>query len=199
MARSHLNTESGSVIDFVQDGENRFRLGRDYPSDYISLVRTATGTLQASLRTGFMKEFKLIRGVFRLTRVTDRNGNTVRLIYDGGFLAKMQNTNHWITITRDKKGRFVLAQDDQGRKVRYGYDDKGRLAATDDLAGKCVESGQSDKFRASRFMSGCGRCSLQPLHSFDKVADSVGRSIRPREQQLSRDSRTSHSVWHSWK
>src|SRR5438094_3113777 len=82
MGKVHLTTESGSVIDFVPDGENNFRFERDYPSDDISLVRTAPDTLQASLRTGFIKEYKLIRGEFRLTRVTNRNGNVLLLIYE---------------------------------------------------------------------------------------------------------------------
>jgi YD repeat-containing protein len=130
-----LTTESGSVIDFVRGGENSFRLERDFPSDYLGLIRTALDTLQVSLRTGFVKTYTLIRGEFRLTRATDRNGNTLRLTYQDGLLAGMQNASHMIALIRNKKGRIVAAQDDQSRRVSYVYDEKGLLAEADDLGG----------------------------------------------------------------
>jgi YD repeat-containing protein len=145
MGKLHLTTESGSVIDFVRDGENNFRLERDYPSDYLDLFKTAPDMLQASLRTGFVKEYKLIRGEFRPTRVTDRNGNVLLLIYENGLLAKMQNANHWIALTRGKKGHVVLAQDDLGRKVSYAYDEKGRLTEADDLGGNAWKYSYGDE------------------------------------------------------
>ena len=97
--------------------------------------------------SGFIKEYKLIRGEFRLTRVTNRNGNVLLLIYENGFLAKMQNANHWITLTRGKKGHILLAQDDQARKVSYAYDEKGRLIEADDLGGNAWKYSYGDDRR----------------------------------------------------
>jgi YD repeat-containing protein len=130
-----LTTESGSVVDFVTSDRKTFQLEKDYPSDYSSLIKTAPDTFQASLRTGFQQEFKLIGDVFRLTKVTDRHGNELRLIYKKSELSKIANANHWIEFSRDERGRLVLARDDQQRKISYLYDHKGRLIETDDLGG----------------------------------------------------------------
>ncbi len=168
----HLTTESGSVIGFVRNGDNNFRLERDYPSDYMGLAKTAPGTLQASLRTGFVKEFKLIRGKFRLTKVIDRNGNELRLIYENGLLAKMQDANHWIALTRDKSGHVVLGQDDSGRKVSYAYDGKGRLTEADDLGGHAWNYSYAD---GGKLMTATDP--LQRLN-FAVVFDGAGRVAR---------------------
>src|SRR5258708_23130343 len=72
---------------------------------------------------------------FRLVKVTDRNGNEIRLEYDKGWLSRIENANHFIAFTRNDKGRITLAQDDQDRKVQYLYDEKGRLVEVDDLGG----------------------------------------------------------------
>src|SRR5215469_6084774 len=133
--KADLTTESGSVISFVRSAEASFRLEKDYPSDYLTLAKTAPDTLQATLRTGLLKEYKLIGQEFRLTKVADKNGNEVRLIYRNGLLVRIENANHWIAFTRNKGGRISFAQDDQDRKVSYAYDGQGRLIETTDLGG----------------------------------------------------------------
>ena len=134
--KAHLLTESGSLINFVTTDGKTFVLEKDYPSDYSSLILAAPDTFQVTLRTGFQKEFKLIAGEFRLTKVTDRNGNSIRLTYQGSLLVRMENANHWIALTPDKSGHIALVEDDQQRKVGYSYDGDGRLAEVDDLGGQ---------------------------------------------------------------
>jgi YD repeat-containing protein len=133
--KAHLFTENGSTIDFVKVGESGFALEKDYPSDYLDLRLLDPTTLQAKLRTGFTKQFQLIGGAFRLVKVTDRNGNEVRLSYSNGLLNKIENANHSITILRNSKGRIISAQDDQNRSVQFAYDAQGRLIEVDDLGG----------------------------------------------------------------
>ncbi|MCU1255417.1 MAG: sugar-binding protein [Candidatus Angelobacter sp.] len=94
-----------------------------------------TNTVETKLRTGFTKQFQLIGGAFRLVKVTDRNGNEVRLSYSNGLLDKVENANHSITILRNAKGRILSAQDDQNRSVQFAYDAQGRLIKVDDLGG----------------------------------------------------------------
>jgi YD repeat-containing protein len=130
-----LLNESGSVIEFIKAGDDTFALAKDRPSDYLELRRTSEITLQLKLRTGFTKEFTAIGDRFVLTKVTDRNGNTVHLTYTDRKLSKIENANHFIEIKRDQQGRITSVQDDQGRKVSYQYDAKGRLIETDDLGG----------------------------------------------------------------
>lgn len=134
--KAHLLTESDSVIDFVTNDGKTFQLEKDYPSDYTTLVMTAPDTFQAALRTGFHKEFTFIAGEFRLTKVVDRNGNALRLSYQGSTLSRLENANHWIALTADKTGHIVSAKDDQQRTVSYAYDGQGRLTEVDDLGGQ---------------------------------------------------------------
>ena len=146
-AKAHLFREDGSIIDFVKSSDTAFRLEKDYPSDYSTLIMNSPDTITASLRTGFVKEFKLIGDSFRLVKVTDRNGNEVRLSYDKGLLSKLENSNHFVQLTRNGKGRVVAAQDDQGRSVRYVYNDKAQLIEVDDLGGKAWQYAYTDEGR----------------------------------------------------
>jgi len=133
--RAHLFTENGSTIDFAKIDEASFGLEKDYPSDYIDLRLVDSTTLLAKLRTGFTKQFQLIGDSFRLVKVTDRNGNEVKLSYSNSLLNKIENANHSITILRTAKGRILSAQDDQSRNVQFAYDAQGRLIEVDDLGG----------------------------------------------------------------
>lgn len=133
--KAHLLTENGSMIDFVElDGSN-FELEKDYPSDYLELRFVDSNTLQAKLRTGFIKQFQLVGNAFRLVKVIDRNGNELKLSYSNGLLNKMENDNHSITLIRTSKGRILSAQDDQNRRIEFAYDAQGRLIEADDLGG----------------------------------------------------------------
>jgi YD repeat-containing protein len=134
-SKAHLLTENGSTIDFVKVDESAFTLEKEYPSDYMDLRLVDASTLETKLRTGFTKQFQLIGDAFRLVKVTDRNGNEVRLSYNNGLLNKIENANHSITILRNAKGRILSAQDDQNRSVQFAYDAQGRLIEVDDLGG----------------------------------------------------------------
>jgi YD repeat-containing protein len=134
-SKAHLLSENGSTIDFVKVDKTSFSLEKDYPSDYIDLRLVDSTTLQAKLRTGTTKQFELIGDAFRLVKVTDRNGNEVRLSYSNGLLNKIENENHSITVLRNAKGRILFAQDDQNRKVQFASDAQGRLIEVDDLGG----------------------------------------------------------------
>jgi YD repeat-containing protein len=133
--KAHLLSENGSTIDFAKVDEASFALAKDYPSDYVGLRLLDANTIQAKLRTGFTKQFQLIGDSFRLVKVTDRNGNEVKLSYSNGLLNKIENANHSITILRNAKGRILSAQDDQNRKVQFALDAQGRLIEVDDLGG----------------------------------------------------------------
>jgi YD repeat-containing protein len=164
-----LSSESGSVLDFAEAGNNTFVLSKDRPSDYSLLRRTAPDTLQAVLRTGLVKEYKLIAGLYRLARVADRNGNEVRLGYKNGVLSRLENANHFIDLTRNDQGRIVLAQDDLGRQVRYSYDPKGRLAQVQDVGGASWRYGYREDGRLA--------AATDPMQrpNFGVVYDGAGR------------------------
>ncbi len=150
--KAHLFTENGSTIDFVKIGETTFGLEREYPSDYLELRLVDATTLEAKLRTGFSKQFQLLGDAFRLVKVTDRNGNEVKLSYSNGLLNKIENANHSITVIRNAKGRILSAQDDQSRKVQFAYDAQGRLIEVDDLGGNAwtYSYNADDKLKAAK-------------------------------------------------
>lgn len=133
--KAHLFSESGSEIVFIQQAGAMFRLEKDRPSDYSALQLTSPTVLIATLRTGFTKEFSLIGKEFKLTRVRDRNGNELRLLYQGGLLSKIENEHHGVIFSRTKTGRVYLVQDDTGRQVGYKYDNYSRLVEADDRGG----------------------------------------------------------------
>ena len=145
--KAHLFREDGSIIDFVKSSDTVFQLEKDYPSDYSTLIMSGPDTITTSLRTGLVKEFKLIGDSFRLAKVTDRNGNEAKLSYENGLLAKIQNANHFIQLTRNAQGRVIAAQDDLGRSVHYVYNDKAQLIEADDLGGKAWQYGYTDDGR----------------------------------------------------
>jgi len=169
---ARLSCETGSVIDFAEAGNNAFALRKDRPSDYSLLRRTAADTLQTTLRTGFVKEYKLIGNLYRLTRVVDRNGNEVRLSYRNGALSRIENAGHFVELTRNNQGYIISAQDDLGRQVRFSYDSKGRLIESQDLGGAPWRYGYGDDGRLS--------AALDPLQglNFGVVYDGAGRVRR---------------------
>lgn len=170
--KAQLITESGDVISFVRNHGNNFQLENDYPSDYLSLVKTAPDKFRATLRTGFAKEFQRIEHDFRLTKVTDRNGNEVRLFYSNGLLSRMENANHWITVTRNMQGRIVSMQDDRERQVSYAYDDRGNLTEATDLGGHVWQYEYTE--------SGALKTAIDPLKrlNFAVVYDDSGQVSR---------------------
>jgi YD repeat-containing protein len=151
-SKAHLLTENGSIIDFVKLDEASFGLEKDYPSDYLDLRLVDATTLQANLLTGFTKQFQLIGDAFRLVKVTDRNGNEVRLSYSKGLLNKIENANHSISILRNARGRILSAQDDQDRKIQFAFDAQGRLVEVDDLGGNAWTYSYNDdgKLKAAK-------------------------------------------------
>ncbi|MGH9509297.1 MAG: DUF6531 domain-containing protein [Terriglobales bacterium] len=121
-----LLNETGAAIRFAESG-NEFLLSPDFPSDHVSLSRSASGALVSHMRTGQTREYESLGGLYRLVRVTDRNGNQVRLIYSGGVLARIENAGHYLEFTRNAAGRVTQIRDDQNRRTSYAYDDKGLL------------------------------------------------------------------------
>jgi YD repeat-containing protein len=172
---ARLLSESGSVIEFTQAGDDTFALAKDRPSDYLELRRTSETTLQLKLRTGFTKEFTAIGDRFVLTKVSDRNGNTVHLTYTDRKLSKIENANHFIEIKRDQQGRITSVQDDQGRKVSYQYDAKGRLIETDDLGGAAWLYSYTDDNKL--------KTAIDPMKrlNFEVAYDDAGRVRRLRQ------------------
>jgi len=75
--------------------------------------------------------------VYRLTSVTDRNGNALTLTYDGnGRLTQLTDaSNRQVTFTIDGNGRCAGFTTIDGHTASFAYDGAGNLTQTTDLAG----------------------------------------------------------------
>ncbi len=151
---------SGETFLYVDESASHWRLRAEegelhldppLPSDLESFRVLRKGRLRLQLKGGLTKTFRLQEGIYLLTRVEDRNGNAVRLIYREGLLARMEGGNgRFIELERDAGGRVIRAGDDQGRSVSYGYDGLGRLEKAHDLAGNAWSYVYDDRSRLSR-------------------------------------------------
>lgn len=153
---TRLFTESGAVIEFVAAGD-RFIRAKDFPSDYGEILRNAQGALVLAMRNGWTKEFSPTGDVYRLTRVSDKNGNEVLLRYADGLLSRLENGVHSVDFVRDRQGRIVEARDDLDRVVRYGYDADGLLSSVTDLGGHAWSYAYRDNSRLHEAVDPAGR------------------------------------------
>ncbi len=136
------------------------------------LEAAGEGRLRAELESGWIKEYARIEGLHRLTRVEDRFGNAVGLIYEQGRLARLQGANgRFVALERDEQGRVSAAVDDQGRRVSYRYDERGRLAESIDLGGLSWSYGYDEGDRLSRALDPEGRAGFQAVY------DEQGRAM----------------------
>ena len=124
--------ESASELRFVPDGDG-FRLSPSGPQDVVALTPAEDG-LRLELRDGMVKGFRRLGERYRLTRVEDRNGNSVELGYVDGRLAELrgQNGRH-VRLQRDAAGRIASISDDQGRQIFYRYGAGGHLETVLDM------------------------------------------------------------------
>jgi YD repeat-containing protein len=169
---AHLFTENGSVFDSAETDSGNFALAKNRPSDYLQLHKPDPATIEARLRTGFVKEYKLLGNRYRLTKVTDRNGNEVHLIYKNGNLSRIENAQHFIELMRSDDERITAAQDDQNRQVHFRYDPQGRLIEADDLGNAPWRYSYTEKDRL--------RAALDPMQrlNFEVSYDDAGRVRR---------------------
>lgn len=178
---------------FVQKGRGFF-LVRPELTDIMSLSFSDNDKLRLVLNTGFVKEYSsgtpsvrsaaavAERGLpkdtaagsrtFRLTRVTDRNGNTVSLRYERGRLAGLLGGNgRRIDIDRDPRGRVVAIRDDQGRSAFYRYSQEGLLSQVIDLGGNTWTYAYDESKRLTEAVDPTGQ------KNFNVVYDDRGRVI----------------------
>jgi len=72
----------------------------------------------------------------RLTAISERNGNTIRLSYTGGNLTTITDTiSRSIQLTYDPAGRLITLSDSLGRVLQYGYNSAGDLTHFADARG----------------------------------------------------------------
>ena len=78
----------------------------------------------------------------QLTSIVDKNGNTLRLIYNGANLEAIDDTvGREITFTYDANNCLTEIDDPIRRAVRFGYDGNTNLTSVTDLRGGVTQFG----------------------------------------------------------
>jgi RHS repeat-associated protein len=76
----------------------------------------------------------------RLSRIDDKNGNSLTLVYAGAYLIEIQDTaGRSIRLDHDAFGRITLITDPIGRTVQYTYDGAGNLISAADPNGNLTQ------------------------------------------------------------
>lgn len=115
----------GRTVDFAAEG------GAYIPDDtrvYDTLSADGGGYL---LKRKDLTEYRFDADG-RLTQITDRNGNTVSLSYDGDKLSRVENlAGRLVTFTYNGEGQVTGIDAPEGRHLSFAYTDKLLTAITD--------------------------------------------------------------------
>lgn len=127
--------ESGSVEQLIKTTADGFSPEHPTISDVLSAKQTGN-RLKVSMRGGWEKTFKGDDGKLKLTKVTDRNGNSLRLSYDDDeALARIRGDNgRFLDVLRNDEGLISVIIDDQQRRVSFQYE-SGQLVSVIDMGG----------------------------------------------------------------
>ncbi|MFM0472616.1 DUF6531 domain-containing protein [Paraburkholderia strydomiana] len=124
------------------------------PGKYFRATITGSGTKLLTLRDGRTMQFTMIGGVHRLTRLQDRNGNTVTITRDSktGAVTKLTSPNGRslaFTSVTGTRGTPLVSRvtDALNRQVSYQYDGQDRLIQITDAAGGLWKYSWDDKSR----------------------------------------------------
>jgi RHS repeat-associated protein len=102
---------------------------------YLTMAKLSDGTYTITQKDGTVYTFQSIAGkvndVARLTKITDRNNNTLSLSYTGNNITSITDNlaaNRVINFGYDGSNRLSQITDWSGRIFKYTYDANGNLA-----------------------------------------------------------------------
>ncbi|MFM0045469.1 RHS repeat-associated core domain-containing protein [Paraburkholderia sediminicola] len=157
--RIELRLPSGVRIPFtVRAGsstawDNLTSPGEYYHASIVNGDRNGV-TRVLTLRDGRMRRFTMINGLYRLSRVEDRNGNAVVIARDGATGAVISVTSPngralTFTSVSGSRGTPLVSRvtDPLNRQVKYQYDSQDRLSQVTDAAGGVWKYGWDSKSR----------------------------------------------------
>lgn len=152
-----INKGSGQVVSYSVSGSQGQGTGTvtvNYACDVLGPSQTLTGVVNESSQTGYYlltdKQAKLTSRYdyvsdlpnngphrYRLTAITDRNGNALSLTYDvNGRLHQLTDaSDRTITFTVDADGRCTQFTSFDNKTAAFQYSAAGNLIQSTDLAG----------------------------------------------------------------
>ena len=144
-----MATPEGDLIEWQFSG-GTYSKTVDVPSPYLSLALSSPTEMKVKLMDGTAWTYTsgVMSGVSHgLTKIEDRTGNAITLIYTSGYLSRIMNTDgRFIDILRPMFDpsyppvafptyRIVKLRDFLGREVVFDYDGYSRLSAATDIHG----------------------------------------------------------------
>jgi RHS repeat-associated protein len=104
------------------------------PHVFATLTKNTDKTFTLSDKSGLIRRFN-DQGL--LTAIVDRNGNTLRLLYDAtGFMTQITDASgRSVNLTKGADGRVESVTDPAGKAFRFGYDASGNLTRYTDPLG----------------------------------------------------------------
>lgn len=103
----------------------------------------------------------------KLTSITDRNGNSITLTYDGDKLTRAQNSaGRWVMFSHNGDGQVIGLDASEGRHLSFAYTDK-LLTAITDGAGNTTRYQYNGDRRLAQVITPKGHPSLHM--SYDEV------------------------------
>ncbi|MDR6492494.1 RHS repeat-associated protein [Paraburkholderia terricola] len=156
--RFELRQATGIRVPFTQRAGTNGKGWDDLtsPGEYYRARIDAVGStgMTLSLRDGRVQKFTSIGGVYRLSSLQDRNGNTVTIARDGttGAITAVSGPNgRTLTFTSviGTRGTPLISRvtDALNRQVNYQYDSQDRLTQVTDAGGGVWKYGWDEKSR----------------------------------------------------
>jgi YD repeat-containing protein len=154
------------------------------PGEYYRARIDASGTsgMTLTLRDGRVQQFTTIGGIYRLSRLQDRNGNAVVIARDGttgavtGITSPGGRVLKFSTIT-GSRGTPLISRitDPLNRQVTYQYDSQDRLVQVTDAGGGVWKYGWDTKSRLVNVTDPEG--SVQVTNAYDDRDRVVGQTL----------------------
>jgi YD repeat-containing protein len=133
-----LSTGTGSLINFRREGQTeRFVLKTAEPSAHQSFNLASDNSIieQAS---GFTRTYKKENGAYRLSQITDSNGNTIRIGFNSQGNISQISSSTGATLRLEwsdgASAQLLAVTDNANRRVAFKQDGR-RLRAVTDAAG----------------------------------------------------------------
>ncbi|MFL6228616.1 MAG: DUF6531 domain-containing protein, partial [Pyrinomonadaceae bacterium] len=129
-----LTTGLGSVIRFQRDGQSQhFVRTKAAPDLHQSFDVTGAVTV-GEQEAGLSRTYQKIGGVYRLSRISDINGNAITITFDArGKVSRIDNGSAALALEwTDRQGSHLLAvADSAGRHVTFKHDGQRLRTVTD--------------------------------------------------------------------
>lgn len=142
-----MATADGDRIYWVAQSGNAFTRQTESPSRHMVLARTNATTLLETQSDGSKWTYRTLtgtNGTYVLTRIQDRSGSNIQILYSQGYSYKVyNNSGQYLNLTRPildpnyptvvfPRSRVVKIADNTGREVLFDFDSSGRLTTVTD-------------------------------------------------------------------